>query len=49
MENGLAGDEGRGRVGPGEKETLATGRPVIRILLQIAQAGDDGFKRHYGE
>jgi len=49
VENGLAGDEGHGRVEPGEKETLAAGRPVISILLQIAQARDDGFKRHHRE
>lgn len=49
MENGLAVDEGHGRVEPGEKETLAAGRPVISILLQIAQARDDGFKRHHRE
>jgi len=36
-------------VEPGEKETLAAGRPVISILLQIAQARDDGFKRHHRE
>lgn len=29
----MAGDEEHVRVGPGEKEKLATGRPVIRILL----------------
>lgn len=46
MENGLTGDEGYARVGPGEKETLATRRPV-RILLQTAQVRDDQFKRHY--
>lgn len=28
MESGLTGDEGYARVGPGDKETLATRRPV---------------------
>lgn len=49
VENGLAGGEGHGRAEPGEKETLAAGRPVISILLQIAQARENGFKRHHRE
>lgn len=31
----------------GEKEKLAAGALVIRILLQTAQARDDGFIRYY--
>lgn len=31
----------------GEKETLSIRRPIIRTLLQTAQAREDEFKRCY--
>lgn len=46
VKNGQAEGKKHGKVGRGE--TLAAGRPIIRTLLQTAQARDDEVKRHYG-